>query len=197
MVTLIGSAKTRAFRVLWMLEELGLEYDIVDVMPHSEEITAVNPSGKVPALRIGDDVVIDSVAICQFLADRHGQFSYAAGSIERAQQDSWTQFATDDVESVLWTTAKHMFVLPEELRVPDAMKACRYDFDRAMKFMAQRLGERQYVMGDEFTVLDVILTHCANWAENGFNWDLPGDTVGEYFSRLRERPAYRRAIEKT
>ncbi len=64
------------------------------------------------------DAVFDSVAICQFLADRHGHLTFKAGTIERAHQDSFTQFAVDDIESALWTAAKHTFVLPEEYRVP-------------------------------------------------------------------------------
>ncbi|MFA9474938.1 MAG: glutathione S-transferase N-terminal domain-containing protein, partial [Filomicrobium sp.] len=65
MYKLIGYPKTRAFRVLWMLEEIGAEYEIDPVMPRSEECKAINPSGKVPVLQVGEDNIIDSVAICQ------------------------------------------------------------------------------------------------------------------------------------
>ncbi|MGI9464874.1 MAG: glutathione S-transferase N-terminal domain-containing protein, partial [Aestuariivirgaceae bacterium] len=135
MYKLIGSPKTRALRVLWMLEELGLEYELDPVAPRSDEAHAVNPSGKVPILQVDDDIIIDSVAICQFLADKHGRFTYPAGSIARAQQDSWTQFALDDVDSLLWFSAKNTFVLPEELRSETAQKACKFDFDRSMGFL--------------------------------------------------------------
>ena len=66
MYKLIGYPKTRAFRVLWMLEEIGADYEIDPVMPRSEECKAFNPSGKVPVLQVGEDNIIDSVAICQF-----------------------------------------------------------------------------------------------------------------------------------
>ena len=92
MYKLIGTPKTRAIRVLWMLEELGAEYTLDPVAPRSDEARAYNPSGKVPMLQVGDDVIIDSVAICQYLADVHGKFTAQAGTIERALQDSWTQF---------------------------------------------------------------------------------------------------------
>ncbi len=195
MYKLIGSLRSRAIRVLWMLEELGVDYEVDPVAPRSDGALAVNPSGKIPALQVGDDVIIDSVAICQYLADRHGRFTYPVGSMERAQQDSWTQFAVDDIDSTLWYNAKHSFILPEELRSETARKACRYDFDRALQALAARLGDKTYVMGDDFTVPDLILGHCAGWAVAGANWEIPPGPVADYFARVRARPACVRALE--
>ena len=194
MLTLIGSPKNRSFRVLWMLEELGAEYDVKPVAARSEEILAVNPSGKAPVLLDDDDVVIDSVAIVQYLADKHGKFTASAGTIERAKQDSFTFFAVDDLDGVLWSNAKHAFVLPEELRHPEIKAACQWDIERAMKAFEQRLGDNQYVMGDEFTVPDLIIGHCAGWMQNaGFAW--PDGKVTDYFNRVRNRPAFKKAVD--
>ncbi len=193
MYKLIGQPATRAFRVMWMLEELGLKYDIDPVAPRSDEARAYNPSAKVPMLQVGDDVIIDSVAICQFLADRHGKLTFPAGSIERAKQESWIQFAVDDVESTLWYSAKHSFILPEELRSDTARQACKYDFDRAMAAFEARLGDKTYVMGDTFTVPDILLGHLFGWAITA-KWDVPSGTVTDYFARVRSRPAFERAM---
>ena len=195
MYTLIGSLKTRSFRVLWCLEELQVEYQHIGALPHSDEAKQRNPSGKVPALLVDDDVILDSVAICQFLADKHGKLTHKAGTIERGKQDSWTQFALDDVESPLWTHAKHSFFLPKELAVSDIAKSTKYEFDRAMKVLETRLGEQQFVTGDTFTVPDIILTHCANWAQNIPKWDFPKGPVLDYIERNRQRPAYLKAME--
>ncbi len=165
MYTLIGSLKTRAFRVAWMLNELGVPFDLDPVRPRDAAASALNPSGKVPVLIDGPHAIIDSVAICQYLADKHAQFTFRAGTIERAWQDSFTQFAVDDLESPVWTHAKHTFVLPAELRVDAVKAACRYDFDRAVETLAKRLGEKTYVMGDAFTVPDLLIAHCLNWAD--------------------------------
>ena len=127
MYQLIGSPRTRAIRVIWMFEEIGVDYELVPAGPHTGDVNALNPSGKVPVLKVDGTAIIDSVAICQFLADRHGKFTYPAGTIERALQDSWTHFAIDEIDGALWVNAKHGFILPEELRSETAQKASKHD----------------------------------------------------------------------
>lgn len=194
MYKLIGSPKTRAFRVLWMLEELGVPYELDPVAPRSAGIRQFNPSGKVPALLVDGEAILDSVAIIQFLADRHGQFTFSAGTLERARQDSFTQFAVDEVEGACWNHAKHSFVLPEELRSATAKPAFAHEFRSAMKTFEERLGDNAYAMGETFTVPDLIIGHVAGWALNcGYEW--PADRLTDYFERVRSRPAFLRAIE--
>lgn len=195
MYKLIGLPRTRAFRVVWMLEELGLDYEIEPAAPRSDEARSYNPSAKVPVLQVGVDLIVDSVAIIQFLADKHGKFTYRAGTIARAQQDSWTQFAMDDIESPLWFNAKNDFILPEELRSETAMRACHYDFCRALGVLEARLGDKTYCTGDQFTVPDILLGHCANWAQKGAAWEIPAGPALDYFDRVRDRPACLRAME--
>lgn len=190
---IVGSLKTRAFRVAWMLNELGQKFTVDPVAPRAPSISQLNPSGKVPILLDGDDAIIDSVAICQYLADKHGQCTFQAGTIERAHQDSFTQFATDDIESCLWTVSKHKFVLPEELRIPAIKEACRYDFNRAIDTFAKRLGSKSYVMGDSFTVPDLLIGHCGGWAES-IGWTVNDKTVADYISRVRSRPAFLKTL---
>jgi glutathione S-transferase len=192
MYKVIGSPKTRAFRVMWMLEELGQPYTVDPLPPRDKALLAFNPSLKVPVLQDGNDYVIDSVAICQYLADKHSMMTFKAGTIDRAHQDSFTQFSVDDVELCLWVAAKHAFALPEEYRVPDVKRACKFDFDRAMAALSARLGERKYVMGDTFTVPDLLLGHCAGWAAS-MGWTPAQDNVAAYFKRVRERPAFLKA----
>ena len=196
MYTVIGSAKTRAMRVYWMLEELGLDYDINLAPPRSEAVRAVNPTGKVPCLLVDDTPIYDSVAIMPFLADRHNALPYPAGTIERAIQDSYTQFCVDEIEGALWMAAKNTFIHPEELRVPAIKPTAKHEFATAMQTLAERLGDNEFVMGDKITVPDILLGHCASWAK-GAKFDLPEGKAGDYFTRLLSRPALKRAIRKT
>ncbi len=193
MYTVIGSLQTRAMRVVWMLEELGQPYALDPKRPRDPAVLALNPSGKVPVLVDDGTPIFDSVAICQYLADKHGQFTFSAGTIDRAHQDSFTQFAVDDVEGPLWTVAKHTFVLPEEYRVADVKRACQFDFDRAMAVLGMRLANKPYVMGETFTVPDLILGNCLGWAIS-IKWRLPEGSVSSYFERIRHRPAFLKTL---
>ena len=160
MYKVLGMTATRAFRVLWMMEELGLEYQHLDLRPGSDEMKAVNPTGKVPALLEGDNVVLDSTAIIQYLADKHGGLTYAAGTMERAQQDSFTQFILDEIDAALWTAARNTFILPEDKRVPQIKETLKWEFVRSLTFLEERMGDNEFLTGDQITVPDIILTQC-------------------------------------
>ncbi|MEO1274868.1 MAG: glutathione S-transferase family protein, partial [Pseudomonadota bacterium] len=196
--------KSRAIRVYWMLEELGLkagpDYTFDPAGPQSEGVRAVSPGGKIPVLVVEEEgtrhVLPDSVAIVQFLADRHGDITHPAGTVARGEQDSFTQFAVDEVEGALWTASKHSFIYPSEMRVDAIKSVCAAEFDRAMKTLEARLGDRTYVTGERFTVPDLLLGHCAGWAKL-VGFELPEGTVGAYFSRVRARPAFKAAIAAT
>ncbi|MCE8417459.1 glutathione S-transferase family protein [Rhodovulum sulfidophilum] len=192
MYRVIGSGNSRARRVLWMLEELGLGYDHVPALPQTEDVVTINPGGKVPVL-IADGVPIpDSTAILTFLADRHDRFSHPAGTIERALQDSMTQFLLDEFDSALWMAARHSFVLPEELRQSAIKDSLKWEFIRSQEALVGRMGTGPFLMGAEMTVPDIILTHCGDWAETA-HFPVSQPRLAAYLERMRARPAYRRA----
>lgn len=196
MYKIIGMPRTRAMRVMWVLEELGEPYEIEPAAPQSPQILTYNPSGKVPVLLDGDAVLTDSVAICTYLADKHGKLTFPAGTLDRARQDSFTQFCVDELEGALWTAAKNSFANPEDVRVPEVKKACAFDFARGLKTLEARLGDGPYVMGETFTIADIIIGHCGGWAVAA-KFDLPKDgPLAAYFKRLRERPAFQAMMAK-
>ena len=97
--TAIGTVKTRAARVVWMLEELGQPYEYMAVRPASDEAKGYNPSGKVPVLVADGVTLTDSVAIMTYLADKHGQFTYPAGSLA-AHYLAFTQAGQIDADGL-------------------------------------------------------------------------------------------------
>lgn len=192
MYKVLGTANTRAFRVMWMLEELDQPYDHVPAAPQSDGVVAFNPSGKVPVLIEDGTPITDSTAIIQYLADRHGALTHKAGTIERARQDSLTQFLLDEFDAVLWTAARHTFVLPEELRVSAIKDTLRWEFQRSQQILKQRVGNGPYLMGEVMTVPDIILTHCLGWAHTA-RFPLMDCWDEKYLVKMRARPAYLRA----
>jgi glutathione S-transferase len=163
----IGAVRSRTMRVLWMLEEIGVPYEHVAAAPRSEEVTRFNPAGKVPVL-IADGVPItDSVAIMTFLGDRHDALTHKPGTLDRARQDSLTQAIVDEFDATLWMAARHSFVLPEDMRIPEIKDSLRWEFERAQDSFFPRMAEDgPYLMGAELTIPDILLAHCMNWAIN-------------------------------
>ena len=189
MYKVIGSVKTRAFRVIWMLEELGEPYELIAAAPRSDEAKAFNPTGKVPALMAGDELLTDSVAIMQYLADKHGKLTAPAGTIARARQDAMLFWLIDEFDAILWAAAKHSFVWPKDMRVPEIKDSLKAEFARAAKTLADRL-EGPYLMGDEITVPDLLAVHCLNWSI-GAGFEPVDDRLAEWASSIRKRDAFK------
>ena len=194
MYTVIGSTKSRAFRVMWMLEELGQDYTQISAGPRSEEAMKYNGLGKIPALVDGDAVLTDSVAIMTYLGDKHGKLTAPAGTPARARQDATTLWLIDEFDAVLWAYAKHAFVFPEDKRVPEIKDSLKAEFLRSADLLADRL-EGPFLMGDEMTLADILAVHCINWSI-GANFPRVNDKVNKWAQGLRERPAFKAAQEK-
>lgn len=195
MYTVIGSVASRSARVLWMLEELEQPYEHVPARPRSDGVRAVNPAGKVPVLVVDGTPITDSTAIIQFLADRHGALTHPAGTLERARQDSLTQFLLDEFDAALWVAARHSFILPEELRVPGIKSSLHWEFERSQKELARRMGEGPFLMGGSMTVPDIILGHCGQWAVAA-KFPISEPRLLAYLARVQARDAYRRAMAR-
>lgn len=195
MYVVYGSVRTRALRVLWALEELNLDYDFVHAGPRSEAARALNPSGKIPIMTVEGATLTDSVAIVQFLADRHGGITHPAGTIQRALQDGVTQFACDELDAPLWLAARHAFVLPESERLAGVRASAEAEFSRALAELDRRLGDAMFLAGADFTVADLLVAHCLGWAEAA-TFPQPVGRLAAYAKRVRGRPALERAMAR-
>lgn len=195
MYTVIGTGKSRTFRVLWLLEELGQPYQHVPANPRSDGVVEFNPAGKVPVLIDSGTPITDSTAILTYLADRHGSFTHPAGTLDRARQDSLTQFLLDEFDAALWLAARHSFVLPEEMRLSAIKNTLRWEFEHSQKTLIHRIGDGPYLMGAQPTVPDFILAHCLSWALSA-RFPITEQRLSDYLNRMRERPAWKRAAER-
>ncbi|MEP2530285.1 glutathione S-transferase family protein [Shimia sp.] len=194
MYDVIGGLSSRSFRVMWMLEELGQPYESLPEKPRSEKVLSLNPTGKVPVLLDDGVAITDSTAILTYLADKHGALTFPAGTIERAHQDSITHQVLDEIDAVLWTAARHSFVLPEDKRVPEVKSSLIWEYSRNLDFvLARRKGP--YLMGEMMTIPDIILTHCGGWALSA-KFPTDNDDFKDYLKIVRARPAFRKLREK-
>ena len=192
MYTVIGTVKSRALRVLWMLEELGVPYDHVPAGPRSADALRHNPSGKIPALLVDGAAITDSVAIMTYLADRHGALTHPAGTLDRARQDAFTHLINDEFDAVLWMAGRHSFVLPEEMRLPAIKESLRWEFERSQTRLGETLGDGPFLMGGTMTIPDILLAHCMRWAANA-NFPVTDARILAHRDRMLARPAFQRA----
>ncbi|MCY4260271.1 MAG: glutathione S-transferase [Rhodobacteraceae bacterium] len=187
-----GKVQSRAFRVLWMLEEMGREYQHVDILPHDARLRAIYPAGKVPVLVDGDVVITDSTAILNYLADCYdSHYTHPTGSTERAFQESLMYMLLDEFDACLWAAARHSFILPEEYRVPDIKPSLKWEFGRSVQSLCSRAVFAPFLTGNHLTVPDFILMDCLVWCgKAGFPITHP--VLLEYRDHMEIRPAFRR-----
>jgi len=200
MITLYGLPRSRSLRVSWMLEELGLDWQYHYVSfqageQRSEEFLALNPCGKVPALKDGDLVLSESAAICLYLAEKYGpQFLPEPGSKASALHHRWISFTTTELEQALWSMGKHRFALPEEQRIVEMIDTATWEFNQAAAIAEGWIPESGYLLGEQFSVADILLCHTLNW-EVSFQQTLP-EKLMNYRKRTSQRRALNHALEK-
>lgn len=206
MITIHGMPRSRSTRALWALEEAGLEYvfEPLDAMKgalRSADYLALNPGGKVPTL-VDDSgeapfVLTESGAIVTYIGQQVPERGLVppAGTRAHGHYLQWVCFVISELEQPLWTMSKHTFALPEKLRVPDIKPTATKEFARAVGVLAQGLEGREYLVGDTFTMADVLAGHTLVWATMMYKLELP-EPVAAYGQRVLGRPALARAMAR-
>jgi glutathione S-transferase len=176
--------RTRSSRVLWMLEEVGAPCELVKLAPEerkSPEHLARHPLGRVPALELDDGTVIfESAAICLQLADLHPEAGLigSVGSTDRALAYQWVLFGMTELESSLY---RWIFGDLEDASLRERFTGVATALDQALK-------GRDWLLGDRFTVADVICASVLGGAHaRGLLADWPG--LQAYVERAEARPA--------
>lgn len=201
MIKLYGMPKTRSTRITWALEEVGAEYQFMPINlvkgeGQTPEFLAMNPAGKVPVLVDGNLVLTESAAICTYLGDRFPETGLVPrpGTAERGLYDQWCFFILTELEQPLWTIGKHKFALPEERRVPEIKETAVWEFKRAASVLAKGLEGKDYLVGDRFTMADLLAAHTLTWARTArILHDF--EMLEEYRKRQLSREAFNKALE--
>jgi glutathione S-transferase len=206
---------SRSQRVLWLLEELGLEYDIQRYARHPKtmlapnSLKAVHPLGKSPVVVDGPQTVAESGAIVEYLVNRYGQgrFAPAAGSPERLRYTYWLHYAEgsamppllmklifDEVQKA----PMPFFVKPVARAIANgATKAfIGPQIKQHLDFMEAELGRANWFVGNDFSAADIQLSFPLEAAAAR---GLVGDKrprLTEFLRRIHARPAYQRALER-
>jgi glutathione S-transferase len=184
--------------VRWMLEEVGQPYethimgygDGADSMK-SAGYLAINPMGKVPAIKHGDTVVTECAAICAYLADAFPEAGLAPAPGDQARGDyfRWLFFAAGPIEAAV-TNKSAGFVAP-----PERSRMMGYGtFEAVMDAMEMAVSRGPYLAGGKFSAADVYFGSQVDWGLN-FGSIEKRPAFEAYAAGLRERPGYKRAKE--
>jgi glutathione S-transferase len=193
-----GVARTRAFRALWVAEELGIAYEhipveIGDAGARTPDFLAINPNGRLPAIVDGDFVLFESLAITLYLAKKHAPGRLYPGTLEgEARAWQWTMWALTEVDRGVNIWSLHAVRLPPEERDAakraEALKVLAAPF----KVLDAAVAGQSYLLGEEFTVADL---NVAAVISRSVDMDLSAwPHLKSWLQRCLDRPAARRAL---
>ena len=184
--------QSRGRIVRWMLEEVGQPYE-TEVIPYdqlkNERYLAVNPMGKVPAIKHRGHVVTECAAICTYLADVFPEAMLGPRSDEKADYYRWLFYAAGPLEAAVSNQAMGWVPTPERERMFGYG-----NFDRVIAVLDELFSLRDYVCRDRFTAADVYVGSQIMFPMQ-FNMLPERDSFLKYRERLQARPAYKRATE--
>jgi glutathione S-transferase len=194
-----GIAASRTFRTLWMALELGLDYEQVQVGfgedgVKSEKFLAVNPNGRVPAIKDGDFVLWESMAINLYLAKKHGHGCYPGDLQGEARCWQWSFWVISELDQLLLTWAWNSFLLPEEKREPAKAAEALKAMEHPLKVLDQALATSPFILGKDFTVADLNIASVMFRAQR---MDLAAfPNVKAWLERCYARPGAIAAVKK-
>jgi glutathione S-transferase len=195
-------AGARSMRSVWLLHELGLEFELVTLgfsmaALRTPEYLAVSPLGRVPCLVDGDVTLFESGAICQYLCERYdtaGVLHRAPGHAERNAWLQWLHYAETVAVHGASLVQQQVFVAPAD-RSMVVIKLESRRLRKALEVLAQALEGRQYLLASGFSAVDTAVGYSVHLARELIGIDgLPA--LEAYYARLAARPAFQRALEQ-
>jgi glutathione S-transferase len=206
---------SRSQRVLWVLEELGIPYEIkryqrdAKTMLAPPELRAVHPLGKSPVIQDGEVTLAESGAILEYLVERHGggRLAPAPGTPERLRYTYWMHFAEGSAMPPLLLllifnriekAPMPFFVKPVARAIARRAKESFVlpNNERNLDFMEGELRDRDWFAGDEFSAADIQMSFPAEAARARGGLDERRPRLMDFLARIHARPAYRRAVER-
>lgn len=197
---LFYAPKTRSTRPRWMLEELGVPYEMVTIdLKKGEHKTPdylkIHPLGQVPAFQDGDVTFFESGAIVTYLADKYieKKFAPALNSPERGKYLQWIFYSMINMDRYVSDFFYHAQMLPENERVVGIVDNAVSGVEKHFPVLTDHLKNNEFVMGKNFTAADILMASNIGFAKA---MKLVDDqpVLLEYTKRMMDRPAFRKAI---
>lgn len=200
MIRLHHVPQARSFRTLWLLEEMGLRFEVVghsffDRSLRDPDYLALSPAGRVPALEIDGQVLFESGAITEYLTETRPGLAPAPKSAERADWLEWLHFAETIGQHLAALTQQHIVLREDWMRSPAVMKLETRRLEKVLEVVEAVTARHEYLLPSGFSAVDTNVGYgvivAARFVPAGL---LPA--VNAYRARLQERPAFQRAAAR-
>jgi glutathione S-transferase len=197
MIRLHHVAQSRSFRILWLLEELGIEFEVAehsffDKSLRGPDYLVISPAGRVPALEIDGRKLFESGAITQYLCEREAALQGAAH--ERPDWLEWLHFSETIAVHVANLTQHHVVLREPWMRSPTVMRLEAARLSKTLEVVERGLSE-QYLLPSGFSAVDVAVSYGAMIGQRFVSLDaMP--RLRDWLARLAERPAFRKALAR-
>jgi len=197
-IRLYHAPRTRSVRVRWLLEEMGLPYELVpvqfDTRPAGDEAYArIHPLRKVPALEDKGERVYESLAILQYLMGRYGptDLDVRPDEAEYGRFLQWLHFGEAGVLMPVQLLLAHTMLLPEKARDPRLAAWAKADAMQLLGFAAEHgLGDREFFAAGRFTAADISITYMLFLLKLMRQFDELPDNLKAYFARMTSRDSW-------
>ena len=214
MITVHHLENSRSQRVLWLLEELGLPYEIKryqrdrKTMLAPPELRAVHPLGKSPVISDGDVVLAESGAIVEYLLERHGQgrLKPAVGTPDWLRYTFWLHFAEGSampplLMKLVFDSVERkapLLVRPIAGAISRQVKALIVtpNIERHLAYMESELATRPWFAGADFSAADIQMSFPVEASAARGGLDAAQPHLADFLARIHARPAYQRALER-
>lgn len=202
MITVWGGQTSRSIRVVWILEEMGLPYHMrqVDMLAteRDPEFLAVNAADYIPAIQDDDVVMVESIAIMEYLMARYGPTPLAPSPHDPTfpAYQQFLHLGEAGLATLMMPVVVSRFIAPEAERENWGATWCLQAFQKRLKLVNQRLVSSSYLAGEAFTAADISVTYALNLGQRNCGVTL-GDAEQAYLARTMGRDAYKRAMERS
>lgn len=201
MIQIYGSARSSAGRCYWMLEECGLSYevkplDMANTKEHkSPQFLKINPNGKVPALVDGQLTLWESAAIVTYLAEKYKPELLGKTPEERGLVSQWMFWAMTEAQPPMVDILVQKFFVPEGKKDEALIEKRTAQIPHLLMILNEHLKDKTHFVGGRFTVADLMVASVVNIAVG------LGLKINEYhkldqwFSTMKERPAFQKLLK--
>jgi glutathione S-transferase len=207
---LYGMMRSRASRVVWAAEELGIAYeripviqmyrlgrpgaDAVALTTGSPEFLKINPNGLIPTIDDDGFVLNESLAITLYLAKKHGGAIAPRDLKEDAQMTMWALWAATEVEEQALLLLRHRRDYPPEQRDPVIAQQCVDTLRKPFRVLSTALGGKEYLVGGRFTVADINTAEVMRYAQMAPELFKEFPNVQAWIDRCQARPAFKKMM---